>query len=100
MNKNRKGCLSEKIAICYLMKKGLDVFDSCQTNGAVDLLTFNPKTGETKCWEVKTENYRLSGKRKGSAISRGRRNTKFSKIINMLYVKENGDVREGYFKNG
>jgi len=48
MNKNRKGCLSEKIAICYLMKKGLDVFDSCQTNGAVDLLTFDPKTGESK----------------------------------------------------
>ena len=96
MKKNRKGCLSEKIAICYLMKKGLDVFDSCQTNGAVDLLTFNPKTGETKCWEVKTENYRSNGR----PISRGRRDKRFSKIINMLYVKENGDVREGYFKQG
>ena len=28
MKKNRKGCYNEKIAICYLMAKGLDVFDS------------------------------------------------------------------------
>ena len=44
MKKNRKGCYSEKVAICYLMAKGLDVFDSCQTNGAVDLITFDPDT--------------------------------------------------------
>ena len=56
MKKNRKGCYNEKIAVCYLMAKGLDVFDSCQTNGTVDLITFNPNTGEVQCWEVKTEN--------------------------------------------
>jgi len=82
MKKNRKGCYSEKVAICYLMEKGLDVFDSCQTNGVVDLITFDPDTGETKCWEVKTENFRLSG------------NKKFKSIIHLLYVHD-GKCREG-----
>jgi hypothetical protein len=94
MKKNRKGCYNEKIAICYLMAKGLDVFDSCQTNGAVDLITFNPDTGDVQCWEVKTENFRLSGNKKGVPISRGLRNKKFKSIINLLYV-HNGKCREG-----
>jgi predicted phage terminase large subunit-like protein len=84
MKKNRKGCYNEKIAICYLMAKGLDVFDSCQTNGAVDLITFNSDTGDVQCWEVKTENFRLSGNKKGVPISRGLRNKKFKSIINLL----------------
>ena len=41
MNKSRRGTLSEKIAICYFVEKGLDVFfDSCQCTGPVDLITF------------------------------------------------------------
>ena len=44
MNKNRRGTLSEKRAICYFIEKGLDVFDSCQDTGAVDMITFNPVT--------------------------------------------------------
>ena len=56
----------------------------------------NPETGETKCWEVKTENYRLSGPKKGSRIGRNRRNTKFTDIINMIYVDlKTQEVREG-----
>ena len=99
MNQNRKGCLSEKTAIVYFLKKGLDVFDSCQTNGAVDLMTFDPITGESKAWEIKTENFRLSGPKKGTRIARPRRNTKFTKIIHMLYVHE--DVcREGKMRRG
>ena len=94
MNSNKIGALSEQRVICYFLEKGLDVFDSCQTNGAVDLITFNPETGELKCWEVKTENFRLSGKKKGYAISRGLRNKKFKSIINLLYV-HNGECREG-----
>jgi len=96
MNQNRKGCLSEKIALVYLLKKGLDVFDSCQPYGAVDLLTFDPATGETKAWEIKTENFRLSGPKKGSRIARPRRDKKFTRIINMLYVNlDDGVCREG-----
>ena len=94
MNKSRRGTLSEKIAICYFVEKGLDVFDSCQTNGTVDLITFNPDTGEVQCWEVKTENFRLSGNKKGNTISRGLRNKKFKSIINLLYVHD-GECREG-----
>jgi hypothetical protein len=76
------------------MEIGLDVFVSCQTNGVVDLITFDPDTGETKCWEVKTENFRLSGNKKGYAISRGLRNKKFKSIIHLLYVHD-GKCREG-----
>jgi hypothetical protein len=100
MNQNRKGCLSEKIALVYLLKKGLDVFDSCQPYGAVDLLTFNPATGETKAWEIKTENFRLSGPKKGTRIARPRRDTNFTRIINMLYVNLETELcREGKRKN-
>ena len=95
MNPNRIGTLSEKKAICYFVEQGLDVFDSCQDTGAVDMITFNPKTGETKCWEVKSENFRLSGIKKGNRISRGRRNIKFTKIIHMIYVAKDGTIREG-----
>ena len=95
MNPNRVGTLSEKRAICYFVEQGLDVFDSCQDTGAVDMITFNPKTGETKCWEVKSENYRLTGIKKGNCISRSRRNIKFTKIIHMIYVAKDGTIREG-----
>ena len=43
MNKNKRGCWAEKLAIAYLMNKGFDVFDSCQTNGPVDLVAFDRK---------------------------------------------------------
>jgi len=94
MNKNRRGTLSEKRAICYFIEKGLDVFDSCQDTGTVDMITFDPVTGQTECWEVKSENFRLSGPKKGCRIARTRRNKKFTKIINMIYVDKNGKVRE------
>ena len=95
MNKSRRGTLSEKIAICYFVEKGLDVFDSCQCTGPVDLITFNPTTGKIKCWEVKSENFRLTGPKKGCRIARTRRNKKFTKIINMIYVDKTGKIREG-----
>jgi Holliday junction resolvase-like predicted endonuclease len=95
MKQHRRGTLSEKIAICYFVEKGLDVFDSCQCTGPVDLITFNPDTGEIKCWEVKTENYRLTGSRKGVPLSRARRNKKFTKIIHMIYINKEGKIREG-----
>ena len=95
---NRIGTLSEKRAICYFIEKGLDVFDSCQDTGPADLITFDPATGEVKCWEVKSENYRLSGPKKGNPISRSRRNKKFTKIINMIYVRKDGSIREGVRK--
>ena len=95
MNKSRRGTLSEKIAICYFVEKGLDVFDSCQCTGPVDLITFDPTTGEIKCWEVKSENFRLTGPKKGNRISRCRRNKKFTKIIHMIYVDKDGTIREG-----
>ena len=99
VNKNKQGCLSEQIAIVYFMKKGLDVFDACQTNGPVDLITFDRDTGQSQCWEVKTENYRYTGPQKGYRIGRTRRDKRFTKIINMLYVDKNGEVREGKRKN-
>ena len=98
MNKSRRGTLSEKIAICYFVEKGLDVFDSCQCTGPVDLITFNPATGEIKCWEVKSENFRLTGPKKGCRIARARHNKKFTKIINMIYVDKKGKIREGLRK--
>ena len=98
MNLNRTGTLSEKRAICYFVEQGLDVFDSSQDTGPVDMITFNPNTGETKCWEVKSENYRLTGPKKGSRICRNRRNIKFTKIIHMIYVDKDGTIREGVRK--
>ena len=50
---------------------------------------------EKKCWEVKTENYRLTGSRKGVPLSRARRNKKFTKIIHMIYINKEGKIREG-----
>jgi hypothetical protein len=98
LNSNRIGTLSEKRAICYFVEQGLDVFDSCQDTGPVDMITFNPVTGETKCWEVKSENYRLTGPKKGTRIGRNRRNIKFTKIIHMIYIDKDGTIREGVRK--
>ena len=96
MNSNKIGAISEQRVICYFLENGLDVFYSCQDTGPVDLITFNTATGEVKCWEVKTENYRLSGPKKGNPISRRRRNKNFTKIIDMIYVNKKGKIREGW----
>ena len=95
MKSNKRGAISEQQAVLYLLREGVDVFTNCQHTGPEDMITFNPETGETKCWEVKTENYRLTGPKKGTAIGRSRRDTRFTKIIHMLYVHKNGNVREG-----
>ena len=93
---NTKGATSESIAITYFLKKGLHVFTNVSRSGPVDIITFSSITGEIKLWEVKTENYRLSGPKKGSRIGRNRRNTKFTDIINMIYVDlKTQEVREG-----
>tara|TARA_R100000654_G_C2590333_1_gene113145 strand:+ start:59 stop:391 length:333 start_codon:yes stop_codon:yes gene_type:complete len=93
---NTKGAISESTVTTYFLRKGLHVFSNTSRSGPVDLITFNPDTGERQCWEVKTENYRLSGPKKGSRIGRRRRNTKFTDIINMVYVDlETHAVREG-----
>ena len=86
MNSNKIGAISEQRVISYFLEKGLDVFYSCQDTGPVDLITFNTTTGEVKCWEVKTENYRLSGPKKGNPISRRRRNKNFTKIIINIFM--------------
>ena len=93
---NTKGATSESIAITYFLRKGLHVFTNVSRSGPVDIITFSSITGEIKLWEVKTENYRLSGPKKGSRIGRTRRNTKFTDIINMIYVDlKTQEVREG-----
>ncbi len=99
MKKNKRGCWSEKIAIAYLMEKGFDVFDSCQTNGPVDLVAFDSKKIKIALYDVKSENFRLTGPKKGSRISRPRRDKKLSKLINMIYIDKDGSVREGKRKN-
>ncbi len=53
MNKNKRGCWAEKLAIAHLMNKGFDVFDSCQTNGPVDLVAFDRKLQTVALFEVK-----------------------------------------------
>ena len=95
MKKSKLGCFNEKVAILYLMKQGLDVFDSQQTHGTVDIMTFDPKTGRIKAWEVKSENYYLSGPRKGKRITRTRRNKRWRRKIHMLYVDKDETCREG-----
>ncbi len=93
---NTKGTISESIVTTYFLRKGLHVFTNVSRSGPVDMITFNSDTGDTKLWEVKTENYRLSGPKKGSRIGRNRRNKKFTKIINMIYVDlETLKIREG-----
>ena len=93
---NTKGATSESIAITYFLRKGLHVFTNVSRSGPVDIITFSSITGEIKLWEVKTENYRLSGPKKGSRIGRNRRNNKFTDIINMIYVDlKTQEVREG-----
>ena len=95
MKSSKLGCYNEKVAICYLMKKGLEVFDSAQTHGAVDLMTFNPLTGETKCWEVKSENYR---KANGWRIARSRHKKEWRRKIHMIYVDKDQTCREGVMR--
>ena len=81
------------------MKKGFDVFDSCQTNGPIDLIAFDSDKIKIVLYDVKSENFRLTGPKKGSRISRPRRDKKLTKLINMIYVDKDGSVREGKRKN-
>ena len=93
---NTKGTISESIVTTYFLRKGLHVFTNVSRSGPVDIITFDSNTGEVKLWEVKTENYRLSGPKKGSRIGRNRRNKKFTNIIDMIYVDlKTLKVREG-----
>ena len=94
IKRSKLGCYNEKVAILYLMRKGLEVFDSAQTHGTVDLMTFNPLTGETKCWEVKSENYRYNGQR----IARTRRKKEWRRKIHMMYVDKDQTCREGVMR--
>jgi Holliday junction resolvase-like predicted endonuclease len=98
MNKNKRGCWAEKIAIAYLMNKGFDVFDSCQTNGPVDLVAFDRELQTVALFEVKSENYRLTGPKKGTRIARARRDKTLRHVINMLYVDKDGKIREGFVR--
>lgn len=100
MDKNKLGCWAEKIAIAYLMEKGFDVFDSCQTNGPVDIIAFDRQLHTVALFEVKSENRRLSGPQKGSRISRVARDKNLSHMINMLYVNREGKVMEVISRNG
>jgi len=100
LKKNKRGCWSEKIAIAYLMEKGFDVFDSCQTNGPVDIIAFDRQLHTVALFEVKSENRRLSGPHKGSRISRVARDKNLSHMINMLYVNREGKVMEVISRNG
>ena len=84
--------------IAHLMNKGFDVFDSCQTNGPVDLVAFDRKLQTVALFEVKSENYRLTGPKKGTRISRARRDKTLRHVINMLYVDKDGKIREGFVR--
>ena len=90
MKPNLKGCYNENKAICYFQEKGLEVFKKCQTNGLVDLVTLDPKTGQVQCWDVKTGSYR----RNGTKIARLVRNKNFKHMVRLLYVYDNGTVSE------
>jgi len=78
MNKNKRGCWAEKLAI--------------------DLVAFDRKLKKVSLFEVKSENYRLTGPKKGTRISRGRRDRTLNHIINMLYVDKDGKIREGFVR--
>ena len=82
------------------MEKGFDVFDSCQTNGPVDIIAFDRELHTVALFEVKSENRRLSGPKKGSRISRVARDKNLSHMINMLYVNREGKVMEVISRNG
>ena len=90
MKPNLKGCYNENKAICYFQEKGFEVFKKCQTNGIVDLITLNPKTGDVQCWDVKTGSYRSDG----TKIARSRRDKNFKSLVRLLYVYDNGAVSE------
>ena len=98
MNKNKRGCWAEKLAIAHLMNKGFDVFDSWQTNGPVDLVACDRKLQTVALFEVKSENYRLTGPKKGTRIARARRDKTLRHVINMLYVDKDGKIREGFVR--
>ena len=95
MKPNLKGCYNENKAICYFQEKGLEVFKKCQTNGIVDLVTVDPKTGDVQCWDVKTGSYRSDG----TKIARLRRDKNFKHLVRLVYVYDNGSVSEAITRN-
>ena len=90
MKPNLKGCYNENKAVCYFQEKGFEVFKKCQTNGIMDLITFDPETGQVQGWDVKTGNRRKDG----TKIARSVRNKNFKDLVRLLYVYDNGTVLE------
>jgi len=90
MKPNLKGCYNENKAVCYFQEKGFEVFKKCQTNGIMDLITFDPKTAKVQGWDVKTGNRRKDG----TKIARSVRNKNFKSQVRLLYVYDNGTVSE------
>ena len=56
-----RGTLSEMVAAAQLIKQGWHVFHNLGSNGLIDLVAVNAKTGETRFLDVKTKSYRKDG---------------------------------------
>ena len=56
-----RGALSEMVAAAQLIKQGWHVFHNLSSNGLIDLVAVNAKTGETRFLDVKTKSYRKDG---------------------------------------
>jgi Holliday junction resolvase-like predicted endonuclease len=53
MDPNRKGDINEYAAVHALLLKGFEVFKNICSTGPIDLVAYNPETGETIFIDVK-----------------------------------------------
>lgn len=49
-----KGTLNEQIVKLHLLEQGLDVFENISPHGEIDLISYNPQTGEVILYDVTT----------------------------------------------
>lgn len=66
MIKKNKGCLCENLAIVWLQEQGYYVYKGSQTQSPIDIIAIDPKTLESKFFDVK----HVGRRKNGSIISR------------------------------
>ena len=69
MIKKNKGCLCENLAVVWLQEQGYYVYKGSQTQSPIDIIAINPKTLESKFFDVK----HVGRRKNGSIISRSPR---------------------------
>ena len=97
-DKHNKGIISELVALAYLARlPDTIVFQAVSGVGPIDIVTYNVKTKQYINYDVKSVSFRKNrsyGCREGTRINRSPSKKQKDLQVKILYVYEDGRVKE------